>query len=270
MSWKWIAGLALLAVAIGCSRGTKGLSVSTHAAVTPNTAKPAALVLANGITISRIRLVVREISVDGGDAVANGGACDREDEMPAPAAPASGMTAGSTADHGGEPGDCEVELEFGPFPVELSGDALNGAVAFAFDVPVPPGTYEEVKIEIGTIPVEKAGMDPILVAMANAQASVWIEGLVDAGTPGEKPFTFKAPLAVAQKREGEIHVGAGTNVTLDFDPRGWFTAPDGTRLDPTVEANAAQIAENVRTSIRLVKDDDEDGCDDDDGCAPAL
>ncbi len=268
MSLKWITALALLAIAAACSRGgSKGLSVSTRAEATPQQVSATGLALENGITIGKIRMVVREVELEGGDA-ATGGNCD-DDEMDSDASSATASAGAASTAHDGGGDECEAELEFGPFPVEVEGDALTGAVTFAFDVPVPEGTFEELEIKINTIPREKAGTDPVLIAMAEAHASISVEGVIDAGTPGEKPFTFQTPMEVTQKREGEIRIGGGTNVTLDFDPSGWFTAPDGTRLDPTDPVNQGQIRENIRASIRLVKDDDADGCDDDhdDGCA---
>jgi hypothetical protein len=78
------------------------------------------------------------------------------------------------------------------------------------------------------------------------------------------PFTFSTPMDVRQKREGKLVVGEGSSVTLDFDPTHWFDGPSG-RLDPTDPTNRWAILANIRSSIRILKDTDRDGDDDDEG-----
>ncbi len=249
-TWKAILATALVSLAAACgNRSQSGTSVSARAMTAAGAPTAKGLVLASGITVQEIRMAVQRVSVEGGDA----------------------MGAGCAASPGMEPGsddsdDGECELEFGPFDVDLAGSALSGAVSFAFEVPIPAGTFEEIAIEVNTVPAEKAGANPVLLALAEAHASILVDGIVDEGTASAKPFTFAAPLEVTQKREGKITLGDGSNVTLDFDPGLWF-GPSTARLDPTVPANQDQILANIRASIRLLKDDDHDGRDDDDELA---
>ncbi len=277
MTPRWMAAVALLALAAACSgSGSKGLSVSTRFASVAAAPASSGLTLANGVTVERIRMVVRRVSVEGADAT-----CDPSASAMTPASSATSTASASTttatttstttpneaspADDGSaESGDCENELSFGPFYVEVSGDALTGAVTQVIDAPVPPGTYEEVAVQLNTIPLDKAGSDAGLRAMAEAHASILVEGVLDASTANERTFSFATPMAVEQEREGTIVIGSdpATNVTLDFDPRGWFTASDGTRLDPNDPTSQGQILENIRASLRLVRDDDANGCDD--------
>jgi hypothetical protein len=265
-----LTGFAATSAACHGSGARSGLSVSTHAgAGALATATADGLDLGNGIEITRIRMAVRKIKVEGGDAQANG--CTAE---------ADGVIrAGSTADHGGSGGsggseggmdpedngtteheDCELSV--GPFDVDLAGSALSGQIKFAFDANIPDGTYEEIAIVVNTVPADKAGMNAILQDLAAAHASILVDGFIqEVGTTTTSPFTFSTPMEVKQKREGAITVGQGANVTLDFDPSGWFGTPPA-RLDPRVHENQDAILANIRSSIRILSDDDHDGEDD--------
>lgn len=270
------AGISALVGLAACSDGGRisGLNVSVRSAATAGTATAAGLSVPEGVTISRIRMAVRRVKVEGGDATA---ACD-----PTPITSAlrigamhdggSGGPGGSgrSSDDGlpddgaqhGEDGECE--LSFGPFDVDLAGSALTGSgVTHAFTAPIPIGTYREVAIKIDTVPAARAAGNPVLLDLAAAHASILVDGFVqDAGTTTAHPFTFSTPMEVQQKREGAITVTPTSNVTLTFDPSGWFLS-GGSRLDPADPVNQGAILANIRASLRLVHDDDHDGHDDD-------
>jgi hypothetical protein len=115
---------------------------------------------------------------------------------------------------------------------------------------------------VNTVPAARAGANGVLQELAAAHASILVDGLVeDAGTTA-RPFTFSTPMEVTQKREGALVIGPASNVTLTFDPSGWFVAPGGGRLDPADAANQGAILANIRASLRLLHDDDHDGRDD--------
>ncbi|HSN13373.1 MAG TPA: hypothetical protein VLT61_01995 [Anaeromyxobacteraceae bacterium] len=209
-----------------------------------------------GVTVDKVRMVVRRVSVEGASCDASE---DQGTSTTTTAVTTTSSTTGTSDDTGTQEGSdgCADEFNYGPYYLELTGDALKGPVAFAFSAPVPAGTYEEVEIQVNTIPSGMAGTDAGLQAMASAHASIIVDGLLDAGTSTERAFTFSTPMAVEQEREGQIVVGdAPANLTLDFDPSGWFTAPDGSRLDPNDPTNQGQILANIRASLRLVKDGD--------------
>lgn len=235
---------AALGLALACSGSSKGgLSVSARSAVTAGAASTSGLDLGNGIVVQRVRLVVRHVEVEGAETHGKG-TCSGQDGMD---------------DHEEDSADnCQDELKFGPFLVDLSGTALGGGVHHQFDVGIPEGTYEEIDVEIGPIPASRAGSDAGLKAMADLQASLAVDGTVDG-----QAFHFTAPLEVEQEREGSVPVGAsGADITLDFDPTGWFGGTGSARLDPTVTANAAAIVANVRASLHVAHDENHDGCDD--------
>ena len=265
---SFVLALAVSVVA-GCTnqKKTSGLSVSTHSAATMD-ASAAGLTLPNGIEITRIEMAVRKISVEGDDAEF---ACSTaKSTTPLPMLPGTtGSGSGGSGDgedhgdHGPEIGDDgHCEFAFGPFDVDLAGSALTGKVSFAFDAPIPAGTYEEVKISVNTVPAGLAAGNPVLQDLADAHASILVDGFVQVDSSTSKPFTFSTPMEVKQKREGKIVIGNGSNVTLDFDPTHWFDGPNG-RLDPTDPTAQGDILANIRASIRILKDDDQDGEDDD-------
>lgn len=266
----------LVAVALGItlaacsSNGSKGMTVSAQAAPASTTSTAATLDAGNGITITRVRVVVAKFEVEGQAACGVTGATGPT----GPTGPTGGMgmlRAGPirTADHGSsgsdddaEMDDGECEIEKGPFLVDLAGGDLASGVHAVAGIDVPAGTYEELKFKIKPIDATAAGSDAGLSAMAAAGASILVDG-----TDGTATFQFQSAITVSQKREGAIVVdpATGANVTLDFAAAGWFKAADGSKLSPTDPAAAGAIEDNIRASIRVVKDHDHDGEDDDHG-----
>lgn len=258
-----------------------GLSVSVKTASATATSTPAGLSVLPGVTISRIRMAVRRISVEGGDAAT---ACEpsgisttvpplsalKEGPSGGGSGWASADPAGASSsddsrpDDGAQLGDDgRCELAFGPFDVDLAGSALSGGVDFAFSAPIPAGTYREVSIAVNTVPAARAGSNPVLRDLASAHASILVDGFVEDASSVARPFTFSTPMEVKQKREGAIVVGPSSNVTLTFDPSGWFVSSGGTRLDPADPTAQGAILANLRASLRILHDDDHDGLDDD-------
>ncbi len=275
-----VMSAAALGILTACGAGgsgggtATGLAVSVRAAPAAATATADGVGLPGGITLSRVRLAVRRISVEGGDAA---NACEpsgvtttsptRAPQQammsgPGPLDPSNASTADGRPDHGpqmGDDGGCE--LAFGPFDVDLAGSALSGGVAFAFAAPIPAGTYREVSISVNTVPAARAAGNPVLEELAAAHASILVDGFVQETSTIARPFTFSTPLEVKQQREGALVIGPSSNVTLTFDPSGWFSS-NGARLDPADPTAQGAILANIRASIRLLHDDDHDGIED--------
>jgi hypothetical protein len=268
-----LAVLVAASALAGCGqKKTAGLSVSTHAAAT-STASTAVF---PNVEVIEIRMAVRSVSVEGDDAeFACSTAASREplamlpgmshDSGAGGGSPSGGSGEGEDHEHDGpemgEDGHCE--LAFGPFDVDLVGSALDGKVSFAFTAPIPAGTYEEIAIDVNTVGDKLSTGNKVLKDLADANASILVDGWVHYDSSTSKQFTFSTPIDVRQKREGKIVIGEGSNVTLDFDPTGWFGNP-GAILDPTDKTAQGAILANIRASIRILKDDDHDGEDDDD------
>jgi hypothetical protein len=250
----FLSAAVAAAFATACSNASKGLSVSAKGAQTATTAQgttPTSLDLGNGIAVDRIRLVVRSLEVEGGDAAQDGSSSTC----------ASATSAGDPGAGDAQDGDdvCENDYAFGPFLVDVAGSDLAAGVHHQFDVTLPAGTYEEIEIQVNTVPAEKAGSDAGLKEMADLHASIAVDGTID-GTA----FRVTTPIALTQEREGPIVIdpAKASNVTLDLDPTKWFTSAAGARLDPSDPTALGEILANIRASLRLVHDDDRDGKDD--------
>jgi hypothetical protein len=265
--------LALTAAAFlvaGCSSSAK-LSVSSataNATAATPTQGGTALQVGN-VTVDQVTMVARHLELEGG------AGCEGTTGPTGPTGPTgatgpetTGVTGtsdtGGSTDDGDDESNDGCELKFGPFPVVISGtDLAAGTVNFAFDVTVPVGDYEELKILVDTIPANKAGSDPILQAMAAAKHSMEFTGTV-LGSDGvtTTPFTCSTNEAVLQQQAPFSVPAAGTNVTLLVDPSTWFTGSGGASLDPSNADQCAEIIKNVRASLKLFKDGDQDGEDD--------
>ncbi len=256
------AAVVAAAAVAACSSGGsgKGLTVSATAAPRASGSSRAALEAGNGIVIDRIRVVVADFEVEGSAACAAPTGPTGPTGVTGPTGPtgaAGPMMDGREDGSGDDGGECEVEG--GPFLVDLSGADLSGGVHAVAGIAVPAGTYDEIRFRIRTITPAQAGTDAGLAAMAQAGASILVDG-----TDGGVPFQFSSAIRVSQKREGSIVVdpATGANVTLDFDPSGWFQGPAGTKLAPADPAMRSAIESSIRASIRVKHDDDHDGHDD--------
>lgn len=253
-----IAALAAVALA-ACSDSSGRVKVNASAESGP-APTATALDLGNGIVLDRVAMVVREVELEGGDA---GRACAGEDDGHRPG---DGLVSedGSSS---GDADDCDHGLEFGPFLVDLRGAELASGIHWQFNVVVPTGTYREIELKVNTIAPGRPWDDPGLRELAGLHASIAIWGTIDGA-----PFLFTTPMAVEHEQEGTLVVEEETGPVLDFgvDPAGWFTSRSGARLDPNDSTARGEILANLRASLRLDRDDDEDGCDDASGCEGPL
>jgi len=149
------------------------------------------------------------------------------------------------------------EVASGPYLLDLSGASLDGGgVAKVFEASFTPGTYSEIKLEVHKPENGEIGVNGDLTAMIAANASIIADGTIDGAD-----FTFTTAVSAEQKFEGNLVLNAGSNLTLNVDPSTWFTS-SGARLDPRTESNRSQIENNIQSSFKAFKDDDEDGVED--------
>lgn len=226
---KWLQAAVVAVLVSGCG-GATSLSLSVRAGA-PRTGAQAQLAqrleVASGVDIDRVRILIRDLELEPLE-----GKDDSEED--------------------------DEEIEAGPFLVDLSGAALAGDVQKVLEADVPAGRYRKVKFKIDTLEEDETALDASFDALREQQASVLIEGTVD----GEA-FSFAAELDVEQEFEADLGLDAGAgNLTLNVDPTGWFTAADGSRLDPRLSESRAKIVENLKHSLDVVEDHDRDGDDD--------
>ncbi len=125
-----ITSLAALALLAGCSKSSNGLSVSASARGTgaATTATAATIDAGNGLSIERLRLLVREFEVEGTPACAaptgptgptgpSGSTGAGTSRVGVPPALAHDGGSGSGSGSGDDGGGGECEIEGGPFLV---------------------------------------------------------------------------------------------------------------------------------------------------------
>lgn len=259
MSVHKILPILAAAVLASCSQRSTALKVSARGAGAPAAVAAGSLVVNDQISIDRVRIAVRQLTLEDGTCAPSSGM--------ASAGMSSGsgaMSSGGSSASGDEDAD-ECEVSTGPFVADLAGDQLAGGLQPVFQTQVPAGTYRELEVEIAPL------ADTVTGAGDLGGSSVVVNGsfthqVTTGGTTATvtDPFVISVTAGVEIERETQITVAAdGTvpNVTLTIDWAKWFT--DGTRaLDPTNPADAATIAANIARSLDAFEDDDQDGMDD--------
>lgn len=240
---KWLQAAVLAVLMTGCSGNAPvSLSVRTGA---PRTALAGVisqrLDVSNGITLTRARLLVRKIQLKTAEAAV--ATAQREEDDNAKI-------------------EGREELDAGPLVLDLSGTALDGNVQKVIDVAVPAGTYKKVEFKIARASTDQStSSDANVKALADKQASLILEGTIDG-----QAFEFVSALEVKQEFEGTFVLGGeANNLTLNVDPSGWFTDGSGARLDPRDPSVRSTIESNIKSSMKMLDDDNHDGREDDHG-----
>jgi hypothetical protein len=247
-------GLGAVLALAGCSGSGKSSNLSLSARASADTAAPAAtgLKLDDHVTLTRVRIVIRDVKLEGDAAAPAGTTTTTTSSHPDDSAPGSVETETETeAEHAGE-----VEVAAGPVLLDLKVDALTSAkLQEAVSVTLPAGTYDELKFKIHKLEDGEKSGDADVDA---ARASVIVDGTFDG-----KDFHFVSQLSAQQKIEGSFTIGGSTpsNITLAIDVTSWFVGAGGD-LDPSLAANQEAIEKNIKASFRAFEDDDHDGHDD--------
>jgi hypothetical protein len=225
-------------VALGARAGTAASTTASTGASALNQ-QGRLLTLDNGIVITRLRMVIDEVKLEG--------------------AAATAADAG-VADAGEDQGD-EVEFKTAPVLLDLSGSSLdNGTTQQVTIADVKAGTYREIKFKIHKPSSADAGVsaDSGLSEMAAKNASVIVDGTIDGAT-----FSFVSSVDAQQELEGTFNLGDGNHtLTLNLDATTWFGSTVSARLDPRVPGNVSAINNNIQRSLKAFQDDDHDGHED--------
>jgi len=208
-------------VALGARAGA---TESTAASATNQQAQP--LQACDGIVMSRVRMVLSEVKLEG----------------------PSSSDAGT--------GD-EVEFKSAPMLLDLSGTTLDSGTTQQVTVAnVPAGTYREIRFKIHKLSQGEAGSDAGLQAMGANSV------VVDYTRNGGPQLTFVSQVDAQQKLEGTFDLTEGSHtLTLNVDASTWFTK-GATCLDPASAGNLSDINNNIQNSLKAFRDDDRDGHDD--------
>lgn len=131
-------------------------------------------------------------------------------------------------------------------PVDVTLSATGGVVTASTGL-VPPGTYREIAVKVGTVRL--------------------------VGTYDSKAFDVLLPVNVEREMEFKppVTVGGATdparNVTIAVPLSTWLTNSDGTLVDPAKLATDASlraaVAQRIRASLKAFRDDNKNDKDDD-------
>ncbi|HEU5042013.1 MAG TPA: hypothetical protein VFT84_14385 [Gemmatimonadales bacterium] len=158
--------------------------------------------------------------------------------------------------------DC-AEVEVGPFLVDLPLGTPGAARAFTADIPA--GTYDEVQFKIRE-PDDDAADAAFRAAHPDfVDVSVRAEGSYN-GVPFVFVSRLEAELELDLVPPLVVDGTATTDLTLMVDLGAWFSAADGTLVDPATAnqggANQELVAGNVARAFDAFEDHDHDGSDD--------
>lgn len=155
---------------------------------------------------------------------------------------------------------------------------LDGTSVELADSTIPAGTYEEVEFKIHRLDDD----DPVDLAYFNHpdfadfvvdnRYSVIIDGTIYENG-ASAPFTYRSRKDAEQELEFPVplvvqDMGLNAQVTFTVVSSNWFVDEDGNFLDPRIESNFDEIAENIKDAIDVEvgdrdEDDDHQGSDDD-------
>lgn len=131
-------------------------------------------------------------------------------------------------------------------PLEVTLSATGGVVTAGTSL-VPPGTYREIGVKVGTVRL--------------------------VGTYDTKAFDVTLPVNVEREMEFKPPVTVGgasdpaRNVTIAVPLSTWLTNSDGTLVDPaklaTDSSLRAAVAQRIRASFKAFRDDNKNNRDDD-------
>lgn len=144
-------------------------------------------------------------------------------------------------------------------------DLLVGTTLHQIEtIQIPFGSYEESEIEIDELnPSDSTtyAQNPELQDL-----SILVKGYLN--DDPLQTFTFSSALEAEQEMEFEPplilnEASPTTNIVLTVNMDMWFVDSIGNPLDPTDLSNKNQIEENIKNSIDVFEDEDDDGEDDD-------
>ena len=185
---KTMIATVLVGMIAGCGGSNLSLSVRAGAA-TAATAQ--ALTAATGITLSRVRIVIRKVEMEQAETA----------EMD--------------------------EVASGPYLLDLSGATLDGAVGKVLDASFTPGTYNEIEFEVHKPQSGETAANADIKDMVDAGASILVDGTIDGAaftftTAVTAEQKFEGNLVLASGSNLTLNVDAGSWFTANgarLDPR---------------------------------------------------
>ena len=152
-------------------------------------------------------------------------------------------------------------LSTGPTIVKLP---LTAGALSLFDIPVPAGTYTKFSVRVHKPSSGDVGPNVAAFLAANP---TWtnISIRVDGAFNGVAVHWSHDPVVqLTHAFTPPLVISAASNFTLKIDVASWFKSTTGALIDPNAKTNAfyPQIANNVKVSFKVFKDDALKGHDD--------
>lgn len=132
---------------------------------------------------------------------------------------------------------------------------------------VPFGTYDKVKVSIDDLDAQDGDVFTQNPELQNL--SIRIEGYLGEDTTQTFVFTSDITLDISVEFSPPIVIDEMTvnrNLMIDLDYGSWFLDRSGRFIDPTQPGSQERIERNIQNSLRVFRDDDRDGKEDDDEC----
>lgn len=156
-----------------------------------------------------------------------------------------------------------------PFVLELN---LAGGVQAIAASDVPFNTYRRIEFDVHRVESPEISRLPQLEQakftefLAAERYSIIIEGTVYKTGQAQQSFVFRSKIDAKQKVDlsPELVVSEAApaaNVTMLISSADWFKS-SGVLLDPTDPQHESAISENLKSSIRVYKDNNRDGSKD--------
>lgn len=132
-------------------------------------------------------------------------------------------------------------------------------------IQVPPGSFKELEIELDELKAEHGSAFTANPKLQNH--SILIKGYLN-DTPSDT-FEFTSDLEEEQEQEFEPPIvlddsSTSTNIVLTINMDTWFVDENGNFIDPRAPENKSAIEENIKNSIDVFEDKNDDGEKDDD------
>ena len=159
----------------------------------------------------------------------------------------------------------EDSLDF-EFEEPFVKDLLVGSNIHIIEtIQVPFGSYKELEIEIDDLDQEDGVVftqNPDLQGL-----SILVKGYLN--DDPSQTFVFTSDLDEEQEREFNPPLVLDENspsnsLVLTIDLNTWFVDSNGNFLNPSIESNHSQIENNIKDSLEVFEDKDDDGEEDDD------
>lgn len=161
---------------------------------------------------------------------------------------------------------CE-EVNAGPSIVDLP---LTPGASQAFTVSVDTGTFGQMHLQIHLLGANPADQALLAQRPEFAGISVRAKGTFKSGTADATDFIYINDLTANQEIQFASPLTVGTagpvDLTLMVDVHTWFLDGSGNLIDPSTatlgQPNGDIVTHNIRRSFHAFKDENHDGCDD--------